>query len=298
MAFSHNNYYLLRRFRRLHLLVVTVPVSAAAVTMALFAYAIFSDGLGTRVRVRSVTQINQRTGQTECWARLSYYTGLAPGDGLTFSEDVAVYPIQPVVGDLASGNRDLIWYQGQKLTNGWLRSRTPTQYLTVRSRRSQLGIDVGQPGDTGVPIENRLGTDVELLVVRDKAGDLFWAKDLADGLKANATPVDPADAAADLLEEIQDCRMVNPPGVDPSNYQYSSNRRYYYYAYSGTGPNPQPDTCLMEGAIREVARSSSSPLSDLAPGSYVAVVPLSPEVELGTSSASPEASLHLVFGSW
>jgi hypothetical protein len=299
LAIGPFNYYLLRRFRRLHLLVVTVPVSAAAVTLALFAYAIFSDGLGTRVRVRSVTQINQRTGQTECWARLSYYSGLAPGDGLTFSEDVAVYPIQAFMGDLASGNRDLVWYQGQKLTNGWLRSRTPTQYLTVRSRKSQLGIDVGPAADAGLPIENRLGTEVELVVLRDQAGDLYWAKDLAEGAKTQATPVDPADAMAEIQEAIQGCKMVNPPGVDPANYQYSNSRRYYYYyAYSGDGPDPQPETCLMEDAIRGVARGSPSPLSELTPGSYAAIVPFSPEVELGTPIARPEASLHLVFGSW
>ncbi|NLS92898.1 MAG: hypothetical protein GXX96_12155 [Planctomycetaceae bacterium] len=299
LAIGPFNYYLLRRFRRLHLLVVTVPVSAAAVTLALFAYAIFSDGLGTRVRVRSVTRINQATGQTECWARLSYYSGLAPGDGLTFPEDVAVYPIQAFVGDLANGDRDLVWYQGQKLTNGWLRSRTPTQFLTVRSRKSQLGIGVGQASAEGLAIENRLGTDVELLVLRDKDGTIYWATDLADGTKTHAATAVPADAFADLQAKIHEVKMVNPPGVDPTDYQYSYNRRYYYYnSYGGNGPAPMVGTSLMEGAIQEIAQTSPSRLDGLPPGSYAAVARLSPEVELGTTIARPEASLHLVIGSW
>lgn len=298
LAIGPFNYYLLRRFRRLHLLVVTVPVSAGAVTLALFAYALLSDGLGTRVRVRSVTRINQATGQTECWARLSYYSGLAPGDGLTFPEDVAVYPIQAFVGDLANGDRDLVWYQGQKLTNGWLRSRTPTQFLTVRSRKSQRGIDVGQASADGLAIENRLGTDVELLVLRDTDGTIYWARDLSDGTKTHAPTAVPADAFADLQARIHEVKMVNPPGVDPMDYQYSYRRRYYYYGYTGNGPSPMVSTGLMEGSIQETAEVSPSRLDGLPPGSYAAVVRLSPEVELGTSIALPEASLHLVIGSW
>ena len=41
------NYFLLRRKRRLYLLLVTVPLGAALVTLALFAYALISDGLGS-----------------------------------------------------------------------------------------------------------------------------------------------------------------------------------------------------------------------------------------------------------
>jgi hypothetical protein len=72
------NYLVLRRLRRLYLLAITIPAAAAAVTFILFGYALIADGLGTRVRVRSVTQIDQRRGHAVCWARLSYYAGLAP----------------------------------------------------------------------------------------------------------------------------------------------------------------------------------------------------------------------------
>src|SRR6266478_2253668 len=47
------NYLLLRRWRRLGLLLITVPASAAIVTLALFGYALIHDGLGVRVRARS-----------------------------------------------------------------------------------------------------------------------------------------------------------------------------------------------------------------------------------------------------
>lgn len=92
------NYILLRRLKRLHLLLLTTPLSAAAVTLVLFGYAVVADGLGTRVRVRSVTHIDQRRGHAVCWARLSYYAGLAPARGLSFPGDVAVTPLAPAHG--------------------------------------------------------------------------------------------------------------------------------------------------------------------------------------------------------
>ena len=76
------NYYLLRRWRRLYLLLVTVPAGAALRDAALFAYALICDGLGVRVRVRGLIEIDQRVGRTVSWSRQSYYAGLAPSQGL------------------------------------------------------------------------------------------------------------------------------------------------------------------------------------------------------------------------
>ncbi len=294
------NYYILRRFRRIHLLVVTVPASAAAVTFALFAYAVFSDGLGTRVRVRSVTQINQATGQTECWARLSYYSGMAPGDGLTFSEDVAVYPISGLLRDGTGGGRDLVWHKGQKLESGWLRSRTPTQYLTVRSRKSDLAIRVGQPSEAGVPVENHLGTDVEMLLLRGEGDDYYWTKSLPQDAQVAASSVRPADAMGDLLAAVNGCKMAFPPGVDASVVANRYGRQYYSYEYGyyGDSPEPTPSTSLIEASIQDIGRNSSSQFPELSPRSYMAIVRFSPEVELGTPVARPESSLHVVMGTW
>ncbi len=293
------NYYLLRRLRRLYLLMVTVPLCAAAVTFALFAYAVFSDGLGTRVRARSVTQINQATGQTECWARLSYYSGMAPGGGLAFSDNVAVYPILGLLDDQPRSGRFLAWQDGQKMKSGWLRSRTPTQFLTVRSRKSQLGVDVGAPAGGKLPLANRLGTHVEQIVVRDEQGGLYWTAGLPDGGRTEAEPIDPAVASNKLLTAINGCQLAFPPGVDASVVSSQFGRRYYYSSgYYGDAPAPAATTSLLESSIQGIARISSSPLGKLGPRSYAAVVRFSPEVELGTPAARPESSLHLVIGTW
>jgi hypothetical protein len=53
------NYWVLSRAKRLYLLVLTVPLGAAAVTLMLISYALLADGLATQVRARSYTMLDQ-----------------------------------------------------------------------------------------------------------------------------------------------------------------------------------------------------------------------------------------------
>ena len=80
------NYFVLRRFQRLHLLLFIVPICAAIVTAMLLGYAVIADGLGVRLRARSYTLIDQPRKEAVSWNRLSYYAGLSPDKGLDFSQ--------------------------------------------------------------------------------------------------------------------------------------------------------------------------------------------------------------------
>ena len=75
------NYLLLNRARRLYMLLLTVPAGAAIVTGSLFLYALMTDGLSVRLRARSFTELDQRTGRAVAWSRQSYYAALAPSRG-------------------------------------------------------------------------------------------------------------------------------------------------------------------------------------------------------------------------
>ncbi|MEM1304481.1 MAG: hypothetical protein AAGG46_06275, partial [Planctomycetota bacterium] len=93
-------YWLLKQRQRTHLMVFTVPLSAATLTAALLLYAVLADGFGTTVRVRAVTLLDQPSGEHATWGRLSYYAGLAPSEGLTIADDSAMYPLLPGWNDL------------------------------------------------------------------------------------------------------------------------------------------------------------------------------------------------------
>ncbi len=299
LAIGPLNYFLLRRFGALHLLVVTIPLGAIAVTLALFGYALVADGLGTRVRVRSFTRIDQQQGQAACWSRLSYYAGVAPLGGLRFPDDVAVIPLEHFPVEQGSAERELIWEQDQWLAKGWLASRTPTQLLTMRSRATSRGLTISGSEDNpeSIRVENGLGTRIVQLVVRDKAGPYYWAADLGAGAAADAEPVAQTEAQRRLAPTFAEHQPRYPPGLD----RYASSgfsgwgsyrRRWLWMANQTNAPPPQQETGLLEQSLL-AARSAA-----LEPGSYLAVVEQSPEAALGTPAAREEASLHVILGTW
>jgi len=299
LAIGPMNYLLLRRWKSLHLLVITVPLSAAAVTLALFAYALVADGLGTRVRMRSFTQIDQRLGHAACWSRLSYYAGLSPSGGLTFPADVAVIPYEALPAESSSRMRELVWEEGQWLRSGWLPSRTPTQFVTIRSRPTKLGLAIpASQGDPGVfRAENRLGTRIEQLVVRAPDGRFFQAAGVEPGASVEAKPVKAEDVKR-VLDRIHRQRAPRyPVGMDQRNRSGYSGWSMYRSSWQWVSnqadmPDASQETGLLEFSIAE-AKSLS-----LEPGSYVAIVERSPEVVRGTSAAREEAGFHVILGTW
>lgn len=298
------NYLVLRRLRRLYLLAVTIPAAAAAVTFILFGYALIADGLGTRVRVRSVTQIDQRRGHAVCWARLSYYTGLAPADGLAFPADVVVLPLEHIperAYDQSAPGRTVLWEDDQRLVAGWLGSRTPTQYVTVRSRRSEHGLDIVPRREPDrLEIRNRLGTPIERLLVRAKDGKYYGfadvADNVADGGTATAQATDPADAIDWLRKNDIEHRPKYPPGMDSGSFRSGFGRRSY--RYYGSEARASQQTSRLEQTLAKVARTKGAIMPAMVPGSYVAIVAHSPEVALGVESAQEEAGYHVIFGKW
>jgi len=294
------NYWLLRRWGRLHLLVVTIPFSAAVVTLTLFAYAVVADGLNTRVRVRSVTQLDQRRGQAACWSRLSYYAGLAPSRGLTFPEDVAVLPLNRLPKHYYRDpplRRELIWDGDQRLVSGWLSSRTPMQLLTVRSRPTDMGLKVSRSvaDPQKLQVRNLLGTRVQQLVVCSADNKYFWAEGVDADVSVILEPINASVAQNRIRLKLNAQPLDVPPGMD-RRYRgniFGFSGSYFYYRGSNQGDEPRLRTGLLEKTLRD-----GTNLSLMTPGSYVAIVDRSPEVVLGVSSVGEEASLHVIVGKY
>jgi hypothetical protein len=299
------NYGLLWRWKRLHLLVVTIPLGAGLVTAALFTYASLADGFATRVRARSLTWIDQRRGQAACWTRLSYYAGLSPAGGLTFPADVAVLPLEhsPASQRGGRGDQRVLEWEGdqQHLAAGFVPARTPTQLLTIRSRPSESGLSLLAPRESaGRPrIVNRLGAQISQLVVRTADGRYHQAADVAADATVVLQPLE-GDAATSLLGPIyRDHLPALPPGVEPSPYAsmsvFSAGRYYQRYRF-GVRPPTQETSVLEKTMSRWLAsRTFDAPIPR---GSYVAIVARNPEVLLGTPLAREEAGFHVICGEW
>ncbi|MBN1908158.1 MAG: hypothetical protein JW818_00330 [Pirellulales bacterium] len=288
------NYYLLRKWKRLHLMVLTVPISAAVVVVFVFAYALLADGLGTRVRAWSLTWLDQRRGEAATWARLSYYAGLTPSDGLRFSENVAIYPIRPNASsrrDLRRNERrELVWDENQHLARGWLNARTPTQYLTVRSAPTSRRLVIGpSPGLTDeLEVTNELGVQIDRLAIRSKEGKYYWVANVGLGKTARATLTDLKQIKPWLGEPATANLPVSPLGAPAPIRYYDSDL---------LEPGVMADS-ILENNLSQLRGLRSGKGSILAPGRFVALVPASPEVELGTDAAREEDSFHVIVGEW
>jgi hypothetical protein len=302
------NYWLLKRFKRLHLLVLTVPVAALLTTLSLFAYAVISDGFGTSVRAHSLTALDQRTGEAATWARLSFYSGLAPGEGLTMPNDVAVYPIVPGWNE---GNvdanlgieRDLVWEGNEaKMTRGWLRSRTPTQFLTVRSRKSPRMLELATTTEGKVRATNNLGSKLEFVLVFDDKGNLFLGENLATDGRAFLQPIERRDAIRrwrDIVTNNQPEAPAELAAPDSDFMMLQRREQMRMYRRSGIQYGEQRlSTNLVSEMLDELAGLSNQPALNLPPRSYLAVAERGPEVELGMSGAEEEASFHVIVGQW
>jgi hypothetical protein len=302
------NYWLLRRAKRLHLLVLTVPLAAGLMTAALFAYAIVSDGFGTAARVHSLTLLDQRSGEATCWSRLSYYSGLAPGSGLTMPSDTAVYPIIPGWNDgdidaSIGAEREIVWEPGEaRLTRGWLRSRTPTQYLTIRARQSPHRLSLALEADK-LRAHNELGTTIEYVVAVDEVGKLYAGEKLPAGASTSLLLA----KRIDVIRRLRTVFAENEPELPAALANRDSDfmilqqrqaqrmlRSQYGLQFSGELLKDN----LMNDALSDLTGLEDNPALQLPPRSYVAITETGPEVSLGTSRAEEVASFHVLLGRW
>jgi hypothetical protein len=307
------NYWFLKRSKRLHLLILTVPLAALLVTLALFAYAVVGDGFGSRVRAISYTALDQRAREATSWARLSYYAGLAPSGGLEFPKDTAVYPINSAWSDdYYYGNevktvpRAVQWADQQYLTEGWLASRTPTQYLTIASRASDRKLQVRSDA-SGVQIENRLGAPIELLILRDDAGKLYVGESIAaDG----ATTLAPVTEEAKIAGRLRGLFDERKPAF-PEAFQTSANRMQALYGSTGTDYYYGGIGFVSTSRLMQRINSFTQPVDSQTPaeggsgrsvnlddGTYLAITTRGIDLATGLNNPDEEASFHLVEGRW
>ena len=297
------NYWLLRRFERLHLFLFTVPLAALVVTGGLLGYALMADGLESRLRSRSLTILDQRAGQAATSARLSYYVGFTPGGGLTFPRETVVTPLELEPAYYLTGNarRRIAWDLEQHLTRGWLPARTPMQLVTDRAYSCQRSLQLGMPATDGSrEVANNLGVHVHELLVCDENGKLLSAQGLHAGSQGplNVLSADEQKTEATLrfLKTFDQHAPAIPTGMDPYGSQgtwrfFGMGRTYYggqkQVGFAKTG---------LEARLDELRSTISA--GTLEPRSYVAIVDRPAEVSVGLSDLTESQSTHVIHGVW
>jgi hypothetical protein len=289
------NYFLLRRRGQLYLLVATVPLIAGSTALLLLGYAVVSDGFALRGRVRSVTLLDQVRSESVSWSRISYYAGVAPSGGLRFSKDTAVYPIRPPGTNPSS--RTVDWTDGQHMPVGWLRSRTPTQLLTVNWRQTVENLAISTSTTGSARVTNNLGANVRWMAVADESGQIFEGENIATDASERLVSQTIAECYQKLREFVDDQPLETPAEITrrtSGGFFFGPRFRYW-----GNRSESQWASSRCE-EVFELLKSKGTPALQaiLQPRTYIAVTELPPTADLGVTSMRDAGSLYVVIGSY
>jgi hypothetical protein len=314
------NYYYLNRWRRLSLLLITVPLGAGIFTAGLFAFALLSDGFSTRTRVRSYTVLEPASGLAASISRQTYYTAFVPSDGMRYPPDTAVYPLHHSPAEVATSNyyffqSDSQWVDGKlQLQRRYLTAREHRQFVTVRSTPCQARLEVRTSGGKML-VKNLLGTDIDIALLVDDDGRLHSVENLAANTQVEAPLIEAAIAQSAWRRRLDPKLPMMPSNYDPNRYDSLFGRgRYNSYMYYGRNQSQwgvTQGTSVLERGINDldpILNRMRDGVGNAAAGyerTYTAITtdsikaddgePLAP---LGVRNSRVVESLHVVRGRW
>jgi hypothetical protein len=149
-------------------------------------------------------------------------------------------------------------------------------------------------------VTNRLGSAVELLVLRDKDGRLFTAESIGEDATAALVPVEKESDVAKRLRDIHTDRSPQLPDSFPDRSRNTlfdqQNRSSYYYGQWNDAASRLQQRL---DSMRQSVDSQTSRAVNLEDGAYLAITRQG--VELSTGLVDPpqeEDSFHIVEGKW
>ncbi|MEZ6115061.1 MAG: hypothetical protein R3C28_00585 [Pirellulaceae bacterium] len=283
------NYFWLQHWKRLYLILFTVPLGAGLVTIALLTYSILHDGLGTRIRIRSFTSLTADNEMT-AWSRQTYYAGLAPSGGMTFDQNTAVFVVDPDPYD-APKEREVDWVDSQRLGNGYLRSRVLSQFatMTTKTQSPEFSIQAIQE-DGQIRVTNHSQVMLEHVICKGLDGKTYYG----EAIPPNGTGVLLDNVAADVLMVglLQKNRPAAPEGFRGGGGRWSRRRYYGNYSMDEGTAMPSFETSVMERQINRIANLANEPN-----GVFFAITDETPaSIDVGVEGGQHEAGFHVIHG--
>ncbi len=299
-------YRKLTKLGRGYLMMFVAPLLAFATTIIMFAYGLVADGLSTRVRVREVTWIGDKSGIAARCNRATYFAGVRPADGLHFPANSIVLPYQlPSV----SG-----WYEASSLEHsiigmvkfdedairfdsGFLPSRQQKQFVSYRPV-DNVGIVRLALDDTHVTptLISELSLELRQGVVRGLNGDYFTFDKLPSGATIELSPVAEKQAGKLLSELYGIQRPLPPAGVSSARRRGEPVIDLLSVLYNDPKQsNSARRASLGDNTIEAWLREELQVRSELPPGMFVAVADVTNDC-ISVDSAEVVESVHYVIG--
>ncbi len=236
-------YFALRRFDRLYLLYFGAPALAIIFTGGLFGFAVFSDGIGTKLRTHQWTWVDAANQVVVYQDRSTVYSSFGT-DSLRFDRNALVLPVLP------TGMTDYSRYSGTGVPpNGRVRWTDDAQFWSGEflPTRAQVQYQVTRP-DIGVPsplIFEMNADKAQMLVLNNlehAIGPLVYcdaqsAFYVVDRVAAGQSMIMRPSSQQDVRDLITD-RELPPVGIIP-NVQSSSSMVYNRSSPGDERPLPE-----------------------------------------------------------
>lgn len=288
------NYFILRRRKQTYLLLLTIPAIAFLTSVTLFIYSTLAYGFSVASRSRSLTILDQRTNTAVSLARISLFAGIAPSEGLTFSPSTAVFPMWAPLqfGQSRFESGRLTWGDQQKLADGWLRSRTRTQFTTIQNRTERGRLEIASTSPSRMTISN--GTEWDIAAI-------FWVDENENAYVGGAL----AAGGTGELQRVTDAHFQEQ--LQPFHAALTQNEGLEVPDDIEEGK--QSALGLMEMKIQqflEIKIQANTletwPFAEskkiIPARSYLAVLADRPGIELGLEDTDERAGYHLLLGQY
>ncbi len=302
-------YYWTRRIGRSYLMFVLAPALAALTTISLFAYGLIADGLGAQARIRQITWMDAATERASRQTRSTYFTAFRQPEGLTFPDDVAVYPMSdPGVAlddfDSLGPSRERrihLSQDSQNLLGDFLPSRSQRQYMTYRPMAGKNFVKLQQQQqDNSLKILCNTDVRTTQIVLRDGDGKYWMCGSPCDpGESCIAKRLTQENVGRTLRAVYMDYQPQTPMGYSSSGN--SLRNRYGYNSLQTSGfteagrswAHPNDELGLYEAKLRSMLLD----VGELPKNWFVAIADLSNEAN-AIPSAAPVESVHYLMGTW
>lgn len=190
------NFFILRKFRREPLILVTTPVISLVFCLLVIGFITVGEGWYSRARGLGVTLLDQDTKLAATRAMMAVYSPVPPRSGFEFDSD-------DVLRFSGAGRLDLREDSSQRLSSGLIRPRLPLGYSIDRVSMQREHLKLTREKD-GVGVVNGLGVRLASLLVVAPDGWVYRSEE----------PIEPgARAVLRRSQSVKDC------GLDRSEIQ-------------------------------------------------------------------------------
>ena len=173
----------------------TLPALAFAVSALVFIVSFFSEGVTPRIRLASVTMLDQANQEATTVGAVAVYAPIAPGE-LAFDGVSEVTPLLDPNSNDPGGGRRVAWTDGgqQRLEGNWVASRVPAHFAIRKSEHREERLEVTWSAGDIPEIMNGLGGHIDQLYLCRHDGTVFTGENITAGKRVTLAEVSGAQS--------------------------------------------------------------------------------------------------------